>query len=618
MFKRVGVLFSIIFSFGVCSGEFDSIGELIEKGELIKATEELLKKEKINPNHSPIKKRLAQIYLKRQLYLKAEKKINYLLALSQSTDHLYLLAKMHLLKGEIDKCEKVCYQILARDRNYISGLLLLAEVHTTKKHYDLANSTYQDISLIAPNDRNFLLQYTLYLIELNRLKKAKENLRTLNKLFKEDHGFLYVSSLYHFKQQESDLALYFIQKALFYKPHHPDYQKLLFDIYLQTKNYPSAIEWLKEKEKNQASDWLYFKLAYYQFIKEGPDGFKIDTSKNPSVYKNILANLERAINKNSQNEYVRFFTEYFVLANTSIKHSDRKIHANYHRGRGSFLESSGQYDLANYHYLRSIKFTPENLNLRQSYANFLKQIGRRHDYYTQLEVIRKFTLNQSFDLDAEMAIVNRQLGKSLTRKEGIDINILEPNRKKIAIVPDIKVEGDETEKNLLYGKKNVLAFSGDFLKYSKQFDVVPFTKSATSNVSDYHITMKFKYESNVYIEFKIYDTSTKLVLTNNRFVRKGEFALANTLKAFKDFLEEFIPRQGQIIKKTTRSIIIDLGTINHLSLNQNINIQNRSDPLKHYLAKIKEADEYVSKIELMDERELYFIQLGDIIFLTNS
>ena len=587
------------------------ISNLIADDKLIEATQKSLEKSLLSPNDVSIKKILAEIYLKRGLYEKAQREINYLLALTKRVDHLYLQAKLHQLKGEWEECEKVCYQMLARNRQYIPALLLLAQTHEHNKHYDLADINYKDISLINPKDRDFLIQYSLYLIKQNRLKEANSPIKLLRRLFPEHHRSLYVFSFYRFKRNQNKLALHYINKALFYKPANQDYQQLLFDIYLREKNYQAVINWLKTK-KDKGDEWVFFNLAYYQFSSLKPEGFKIALAHYPT----ILTNLKKSLKKNSQNEYVRFFTENFVIDNTHFNHPDRLSLANYHQNRADFLSEIGDYDLANYHYLRAVSIIPEDHLAREAYTRFLKQTKKWHDYSRQLKVVKTLTPLDSFELDTKIEIIDRKLASSLTKRRRVDISSLPLSRKKIAIFPEIKTK----DKKALYFKENVLRIINDFLKYSKNFEMVPFNekhRDKENEILDYYLTIDFKYSPHVLIDFNFHDASTKLVLTNESFVRKGQYALVNILRELKTFLENIIPLRGKIIEKLNRNLIVDLGKENNLSEGQILKVISQFNVDRYYLVKIKEMDDHISEIELLDESDLPFIRLGDAVFLSN-
>ncbi len=604
------------------SQDINSISNLIADDKLVEATEKLLQKSLLSPNDVSTKKLLAKVYLKRGLYEKAQQQINYLVTLSKSTDHLYLQAQAHQLKGEWKKCEQVCYQILARDRRYSPGLLLLAKVHEKNKHYDLADMSYKDVSLINPKDKDFLINYCFYLIKQNRLDEAKSPLRTLKKLFLENHQTFYVLAFYYFKQKKNDLALAHINKALFYKPFYQNYQRLLFDIYLQNKNYQAVINWLKSRE-NEGDEWTFFKLAYYQFIELNPDGFKI----KPTHYSKILSHLKKSLEKNNQNEYVRFFMENFIINNTPFNHLDRVSIANYHQSRGNFLNEMGDYPMANYHYLRAVSITPESPSVREAYTRFLKQTKKWHDYREQLRIVDMLSTvdsnedslqtegflsaEGSFKLNAEIEIIDRKLASSLMEEKEIDIKDLTYYREKLAIFPEIKTE----DKQVLYVRENMLKITGDFLKSSKNFELVPFSENRENGDQDYFITLNFKYTPYVLIDFQVYDASTKLSLTNGQLARKGQYALVNALSELKIFLEQFIPLKGKIIKKLNQHLIVDLGKMNNLTNGQELQIVNQFNFDETYSAKIKKIDDYISEIELLDEGDLPFIKLGELVFL---
>ena len=156
---RILLIVFIIFSVSF-SSDIKTIKQLINDDKLIEATDKLLLTKSIKPNDLEIKKLLVVTFLKRGLYEKAEEQLNYLLSIGETTEHLYLLAKLYLLKNQWKSCQEICYRILAKERRHIPTMLLLAKVHEENKYLTLAETVYKDIFFINNKNKDFLIQYS--------------------------------------------------------------------------------------------------------------------------------------------------------------------------------------------------------------------------------------------------------------------------------------------------------------------------------------------------------------------------------------------------------------------------------------------------------------------------
>lgn len=158
-----------------------NVEEFVKEGNYKKALNFYKQILASSPKNIKALKGLEDIYIKLKDFKKALEISNRLIKLGVKDKNRILILK-NLVKSKLDIAEKKRYleEILKIDSNDIESLLLLGDIYTKEKKYNVAYIYYLRAYSLNKNDIKVIMKFAKLLLKLNLKDEAKEILKNIN------------------------------------------------------------------------------------------------------------------------------------------------------------------------------------------------------------------------------------------------------------------------------------------------------------------------------------------------------------------------------------------------------------------------------------------------------
>ncbi len=222
----------------------------LQSGELKKA-ENLLKKLIKNPKFKKKDKAyylLARIELTKGNLDKAKDYLEKAFKLNKKSSQIYvLLGEIYKQKKEYEKAEKIYLEVLKKNPNNFEALNRLFQLYVDTDQYEKAKEIIDKLATLNPSGKDVLLkQFYLYL----KLKKVNELIPKLEKLAKShpnDPEVLMILGMAYESLNKFEKAEKIYEKVLNLNPDNQEAFDRLMSVLINQKKYRKAIDLLNKK-----------------------------------------------------------------------------------------------------------------------------------------------------------------------------------------------------------------------------------------------------------------------------------------------------------------------------------------------------------------------------------
>ena len=552
-----------------------------------------------------------QCYLELGQYIQASNTVSYLIKYHPSSQHLMMLADLHLEMGRWSEVKKIAEKILEQDRRSIEAKILLIRYNQNFDYNQNVKKIFKQIESLNPYHSNYFRYYSDFLLKEKDFNNLQKVLSLYKKNYPENHHMLASFGRYELLRNNPKKAREYLERSLYYRPRDRDSLNTLWTIEEKLGNFESLIREFKKRDKTAKNDYLISWLYFRDFNKSLKNqSFKLKKNKLEAIDTHLSSALSLA----PEYELARFFLEEFYLNNYSINSDERNNLSQFHFDKANKDLKFGRIDHAYHRSLRSLKLSPQNIEIREQYAEILKKLNKDLSYLEELKLIKNLKSKEDFALNTKIEKLDKKYKNYLTKRYKIDIYNIKPLRQKVILF--LKPEGENSSFT-----SDDLYLLGEMvksrLKSSKNFNLLigPTSKQISflgDNSADFYLTIHAKIKENITILTSIYQKDKRSLLKQLNQSYNGEDQFFYAVKDINDLIESTVVSKGQIIKRLEdERLLVRMGRENNVTLEQEFDLYRQNEVIAS--GKIIEVDDYLSLIKIDNSSDFKQIKQTDIL-----
>ena len=621
-------------------GALDRVDQLVLDLQLNEALDIAINLKKFVPNDVNVRSRLFEIYLELGLLKRAEEELSFLQNKRPDTQTDFFDASLLFKKGQFLESQQKIDSVIENYPNFAPIWLLKSEVVLAQKYFREAVEYLDVYERIGGRGAKFLLSKANligkeYEAELNRFSPLSRNanrgrlseMRVLLdeyiRNYGEDVKYFSAEAFFYFLSGEFEQAESLIEKALVISPQNEQLLKSKLSILLAEKSLLGVISFLKTILRDQLipnQSYYYAVLGFAYFIKEKIPGSEFEVEDLSYLQQNVLPNLLQALKEDAANEKLRFLLDKIVKENLPFDHQLRQRVAQYHVEQGSNWIGEGQKELGRFALINAVQLAPQSLEVRSAYVDLLRRSMSRSEWLAHLEIIREF--DQSFDDDYKrttvLQLLERDSQRRLMAKENVELdNLL--NEKKLVV--GLLTEPSKWNLEIDFPYRSIIQHEmlKQKLSYSRLYEVKSiFTSELANNLAnnmiDYYIQVDMiESEENLQLDVELFSVEERESLWKKTVYRSGNNRYFLATSEVAEEINELLPKVGQIVKMKGFQMIISLGQLHGVSVEDTFTILTSKGEIQNL--KIKEVDARISLGEMRDALRLPTIKVGDKVVI---
>jgi len=524
----------------------------------------------INPNYFNSRLGIAEAYFLLKEFDEALKHISKALFLDKSSvDANILYGRILTGLGEFKKARDVFINVLNSENNNVDALLGMAELEVAQGNIIKATDLYKLSLRKSPGNKKALISSIIVYDSINKNTISNIYVEQLLNLYPDNAFVNYIAARHYYESGEDEIAVSFALRSYDIDPEKSDTVYLLSFIYLQMKEYNSALTVLEKYIELNRKNWkIWYLLAEVNLELKHLD---------KSIYS-----FATAIAYNPQNELSRISLENILINQKSIDDSIRAKYADYHFNLGEKFIEKNYSNQARNEFRRGLQLAPHSLKGRTLYAGLMKSRGYLSKYLSMLKDISSENTddkNLADELEIYKSIVTATVSDDWhinqflidTPKYNIDIFL-----SKSSLSNNIFKEGENLG---AYFVHNLLAFENIEAEFnSEPVDFLNAFEYARKTGSDYFIIFDYKDTLRSFsIEVNIYHSGTGTLLLTIPVFKTGNNKIALSFQELSRSISELFPISGNLIDREFDKVLINLGKIQNTELGDIFYILRKED-----------------------------------------
>ncbi len=350
---------------------------------------------------------LAQAFLELEEYDEALTFVVKARALDRNNPDLAVLeGRIRIGLSDVPAARSLFMQVLARQPNNVEAQLGMAEASIAEGKPRNALTQYTQTLALAPESTKALLSIAMLYDETGDEASAGTYYELALKSHASDPRVQLAAASWNATQGNLSMAERRAQTALSLKPGWDQAQIALGGILLAEARYPDAIMTLHDvvtTNRDDAGAWYSLGLAYRK-------------SGDPAK---AISSFASALHARPDDEVARLAQENTAIESLPMDDPQRKTMAAFHLTQGKAFEDRSFLEKALAEYRRALILDPTSRDARVAYARIYKSLGFPAKYLSELQVLAKLGVNDTFVSD-EIERLTSQLADSVSRAWGYD------------------------------------------------------------------------------------------------------------------------------------------------------------------------------------------------------
>jgi len=374
----------------------------------------------LNPSYLEPMVGLSQAFLAMEEYDEAYKFVQQALTYDRNNPDIAVLeGRIKIGQGDVPGARTLFTGVLDDQPNNIEARLGMAEAEIAEGKQKNALARYQDTLRLAPESTAALLSLAMLSDEMGDRVGAGRYYELALRSHASDARVQLASAGWYAAGGNFGLAEKHAQIALSLKPGLDRARVLLGGIYLQTARYADAIATLRDvvsANRDDAQAWYALGLAY----RRSGDAAK------------AIMSFSSGLQARPDDEVTRIAQEATAVASLPMDDAQRKKMAAYHQSNGKDFEDRSFLEKALAEYRRALILDPTSRDSRVSYARIYKSFGFPGKYLSELQVLAKLGVKDTFVSD-EIERLTSGLSESVSSAWGYDQYNIERQRYTIPV-----------------------------------------------------------------------------------------------------------------------------------------------------------------------------------------
>lgn len=350
---------------------------------------------------------LAEAFLELEEYDEALTFVTKARTLDRNNPDLAVLeGRIRIGLSDVPTARSLFSQVLTRQPNNVEAQLGMAEASIAEGKPRNALTQYQQTLTLAPESTKALLSIAMLYDETGDEASAGTYYELALKSHASDAHVQLAAASWYATQGNLAMAEKHAQTALSLKPGWDQAQIALGGIFLAETRYPDAISTLHDvvtTNRDDAGAWYSLGLAYRK-------------SGDPAK---AIASFGSALHARPDDEVARIAQENTAIESLPMDDPQRKSMGAFHLAQGKAFEDRSFLEKALAEYRRALILDPTSRDARVAYARIYKSLGFPAKYLSELQVLAKLGVNDTFVSD-EIERLTSQLADSVSRAWGYD------------------------------------------------------------------------------------------------------------------------------------------------------------------------------------------------------
>lgn len=514
---------------------------------------------------------LAEIYMALEEYEEALKYLQRAKILDSGNTELWVLeGRINIGLENYSRAEQLFSSVVQREPYNQQAQLGFAEIALAQGKLEAARIKYNDALRMNPENKKALLSLVLLLGTQKDYVLAEKYLNLVLSIYPTSEDTRYIAASYYLLKGNLREAENHVLFLLTENPENNSARNLYISILMATGRFREVIpvaESLLKKDRSNPQLWYSLGQSY------------LETGSHQKAINSFLT----AVALKPEDEISRAALEYSVMDTTEIRSAQRQSIAAYHFNKGRGYQERNLTAKALLEYRRGLMIDPSSKEGRIGYARIFKQQGLPAKYLEELMVL-KTQGSADRDINDEIEITRSRLSDSVTNSWSVDQYMYEKSSYSFSVFTN------PIGNNLDYfgGEIYLRRLFTDYLKNYQnimpkihQRNVTGFGdafRSAREAGTDYFIILSFSESERFFtVTVKTYLTSTGTLLSETKIQRTGNDKIQEALWRSADNIHRELPVFGRILKRNFNSVLIDLGSRDGISPEDNLLvIKNRT------------------------------------------
>jgi tetratricopeptide (TPR) repeat protein len=507
-----------------------------------------------NPSYLSPMTGLAECFFLLEDYDEAMRWVSKAKSYSRADEDLSILeGRIKIGQGDLKAARAIFQDVLSRQPNNLEARFGMAEADVAEGRVKEALSQYAQGLKLAPESRKALLSIAMLSDETGDQASAARYFDLVVRSHSDDPQVELEAAAWYARKGDLETAEKRAKIAISLKPDLDDAQLLLGSIYLESGRLADASDALRQvvtRNRDNTLAWYGLGIAYAR---------SSDAAK-------AMSSLATVLSIRPEDEVARIAEESVALASLKMEDPQRQKLAAYHVTLGGELESRDFLDRAIVEYRRALLLDPISRDARVDYARILRIQGFPAKYLSELEVLAKLGIKDTFVND-EIESYTSALSDSLSRTWGVDQFALD--RRKYAI-PVFTVS---TTNRLIHTQSSELLaryFTDMLLRYeSIQIPDIPPSVSAIEEAfraarekgCEYFLLLSMEdSERSFSAAADLYLGSTGARVASFAAYRTGNDRIRDSFLKIGSQLASALPARGTLIQRKFDQGLVDLGS----------------------------------------------------------
>ena len=604
--------------------------EFKQQGLLIPNIEKLDRYLQKEPKDFDAKRVLCHLYITHKDYTKAKLIFEELKIVYNQDDQIDFF-EASILGGleDFEQAIEICNRILNRNNRYLPVWILLTDIYIKQEKYSLALSVYQKIKLFYPNNSEYLMSYTYYLILVKDIESAEQTVRKIPPSYQNHHYLSYLKSSISFYKGNYKNAQKYIQYALFHQSHNTKYQNWLNQIHLKQGQFQAVIDYYTTNEFENSREKAY---QFYMLAMLWGQKNKTLSQKD---YQKMISYLYRSYQAQPTWEYSRLFAESLLFENQTLDHPMKKEIYRYYTNRVSNLTHDNSLEtlqgLWNYIFLFKDIYYPDTFS-------FARKLHKNNKFFSAKKIYQYIitnNLNKEFEAKVYLERMNKAIVQ--TYQHQFKLKALKEDKqliKKKVIFFFPRLESQMTSfMEIAFWRALQLYFKQSTIFFNPIYSIGEIESTRLSTPHDYYLIINLFENNNIKynsINTKINQNSLKkMKITLSLFDRDGKitresfsyyktYPVLSSFNSIRSFLKRHIEKQGSIIYKNKQwnndILICDLG-LDEVKKDDVLTLYSFNQKNSIGEAIVFQVEENFSLIELKTPSLISSIYLNDRVVL---
>jgi tetratricopeptide (TPR) repeat protein len=363
---------------------------------------------------------LAQSFLQLEEYDEAYRYVSAARVYDRNNPDLAVLeGRIRIGQGSVPEARALFNAVLVRQPNNVEAKLGLAEADIADGNPKNALSQYIQTLRLAPESTAALLSLAMLSDEMGNAAAAGSYYEASLRSHASDPRVQLAAAGWYASRGDFSTAEKHAQIALSLKPDMVRAKILLAGIELQTGRYTDAVATLRDIVTTNRDN----ELAWYSL------GLAYRRSGDPAK---ALTSFASALQVSPGDEVARLAQERTAVESLPMDDAQRKKMAVYHLSQGQAWEGRSYLEKALSEYRRALILDPTSRDARVAYARIYKTLGFTDKYLSELQVLAKLGVKDTFVQDQIEALTNT-LADTTSRAWGYDQYNIERARYSIPV-----------------------------------------------------------------------------------------------------------------------------------------------------------------------------------------